>query len=83
MGSISPVGRWRPGSTSCVTSVVATLGVCAAEAQADRIGVMMGWEGVLPMSRDGWVVGGRGEQGCRGPFTVNGVTAVMRMYVAK
>ena len=37
-----------------------------------RIGVMMGWEGVSPMSRDGWVVGGRGEQGCRGPFT--GVT---------
>ena len=37
-----------------------------------RIGVMMGWEGVSPMSRDGWVVGGRGERGCRGPFT--GVT---------
>ena len=59
------------------------LGVCAAEAQAagqDGSGVCgdvadWGHDGlgrVSPMSRDGWVVGGRGEQGCRGPFT--GVT---------
>ena len=44
----------------------------AESAGMRRIGVMMGWEGVLPMSRDGEVVGGRGEQGYRSPFA--GVT---------